>query len=179
MINILLAAAVSMAHPVKAASIEALLRAKDQMLLDAVGTGDHAPWEAAMAENAIFVDEEGNVTSRDAFLKELSPPPPNWSGSLVISKYELHVTGDVAMVIHTDDEQENWHGQTIHAQYVTTETWQHGSHGWKLRLSHAHVMNRDPPSIAISPDKMDEYIGDYRAAPDMAISQNLPVSTNP
>jgi len=33
-------------------------------------------------------------------------------------------------VVHTDDEQEQYHGQRLTAQYLTTETWQRQNGTW-------------------------------------------------
>ncbi len=39
--------------------ITALLRAKDQALLDALAPGDRKVWEDALARDAVYVDENG------------------------------------------------------------------------------------------------------------------------
>ncbi len=99
-----------------------LLRAKDQALMDAIAPGDRKPWEQALAADAVYVDEEGNIMDRAAFLKELNPLPTGVSGNIKITSYVVHVSGDLATVVHTDDEQENYHGQMLTARYITTET---------------------------------------------------------
>src|SRR5215472_116523 len=101
----------------------ALLRAKDQALLDAIAPGDRKVWEDALATDAVYVDENGVILTRTDFLKQLQPLPAGASGNLRITFYEAHIAGDLATVIHTDDEQENYHGQTLLARYLTTETW--------------------------------------------------------
>lgn len=62
--------------------ITALLRAKDQALLDAIAPGDRKVWEDALATDAVYVDENGVVMDRAAFLKQLEPLPAGASGNL-------------------------------------------------------------------------------------------------
>jgi hypothetical protein len=143
--------------------LEGLLRAKDQALLDAFAPGDKAVWDAALAPDAFYVDENGEVMRREAFLKQLTPLPAGSSGHIAISAYRLTLDGDVAITIHTDDEEENYHGQLLNARYLTTETWQRRDGEWKLLCVHAYAVLHDPPEIALSSGELDGYVGRYQA----------------
>ena len=81
-------------------------RQRDQALLDAFAPGDVKVWDAALAADAVYVDENGTVMNRADFLKQLMPIPAGVSGTIAISAYSAHETGDVVTVIHTDDEDE-------------------------------------------------------------------------
>jgi hypothetical protein len=144
-----------------------LLRAKDQMLLDALAPGNQKVWDQALAADAVYVDENGAVMDRDQYLKQLLPLPPGSSGSLQITTYTAHVSGDLATVVHTDDEQENYHGQMLFARYLTTETWRREAGEWKLHLVHAYAVLKDPPAISLPPESMQQYVGRYVAAADL------------
>ena len=148
--------------------ITSLLRAKDQALLDAIAPGDRKVWEDALATDAVYVDENGVILNRSDFLKQLEPLPAGASGNLRITYYEAHIAGDLATVIHTDDEQENYHGQSLQARYLTTETWRRGDGDWKLYLVHVYAVPKDPPAIKLPPKELEEYVGRYEAAPDLA-----------
>jgi len=145
----------------------ALLRAKDQALLDAIAPGDRKVWEDAMATDAVYVDETGIIQNRADFLKQLQPLPAGASGNLHITYYEAHIAGDLATVIHTDDEQENYHGQTLQARYLTTETWRLDDGDWKLYLVHVYAVPKDPPVIKLPAKELEQYVGRYSAAPDL------------
>ena len=146
-----------------------LLRAKDQALLDAIAPGDRKVWDQALAADAVYVDENGTVIERAEFLKQLDPLPAGTSGTIKIASYSAHVAGDLATVIHTDDEEENYHGQILHARYLTTETWrlQEGDGEWKLHLVHAYAVLHDPPAISLPADDMRQYAGRYTAGTDL------------
>lgn len=144
-----------------------LLRAKDQALLDAIAPGDRKVWDDVLASNAVYVDENGAVMNRAEYLKQLEPLPPGASGTLKIASYSVSFSGDLATVIHTDDEQENYHGQMLHAQYLMTETWRHDSGDWKLYLVHAYAVQKDPPAINLPSESMAEYAGRYSGGSDL------------
>ena len=95
-----------------------LLRAKDQALIDAIAPGNRQLWDETLAPDAVYVDENGAIMNRAEYLKQLEPLPPGATGSLHIASYDAHISGDLATVIHTDDEQENYHGQMLTARYL-------------------------------------------------------------
>jgi ketosteroid isomerase-like protein len=145
----------------------AVLRAKDQALLDAIAPGDRKVWEQALASDAVYVDESGTILDRAAFLNQLTPLPAGASGTLEISNYQARVIGDLATVIHLDDEHETFHGQKLFAQYLTTETWRRDGDDWKLYLIHTYAVLKDPPSITLPEKELRQYVGEYSASPDL------------
>lgn len=145
-----------------------LLRAKDQALLDAIAPGDRKVWDDALAANAVYVDENGAIMNRAQFLKQLDPLPPGASGCLRIASYSANFSGDLATVVHTDDEQENYHGQILHAQYLMTETWRRDGSEWKLYMVHAYAVLKDPPAVTLPSGSMAEYAGRYSGGSDLA-----------
>jgi hypothetical protein len=70
-------------------------------------------------------------------------------------------------VIHTDDEEETYHGQQLTAQYLMTETWQRRDGIWKLLLVHAYSVLKEPKSVVLLAADLDAYTGRYAAAPDL------------
>jgi hypothetical protein len=145
----------------------ALLRAKDQALLDAIAPGERKVWEDALASDAVYVDESGTVMDRAKFLAELTPLPAGATGTLQIANYQAKVMGDLATVIHLDDEHETYHGQKLFAQYLTTETWRRDGDDWKLYLVHTYAVLKDPPTITLPEKETLQYVGEYTAAPDL------------
>lgn len=144
-----------------------LLRAKDQALLDAIAPGDRKLWDEALAPEAVYVDENGAVMDRAQYLKQLDPLPAGASGTLRIASYSAKVVGDLATVVHTDDEEENYHGQVLHAQYLMTETWRKDSGAWKLSLVHVYAVPKDPPAMDLAASLLAEYAGRYSGGDDL------------
>lgn len=156
--------------PARAAAVnptEDLLRTKDQALLDAIASGDRKVWDEALATDAVYVDENGVIMDRAEFLKQLEPLPAGTSGTLRIDSYSAHVAGNLATVIHTDNEQENYHGQMLSARYLMTETWHLESGEWKLVMVHAYAILKDPPAITLPAKDLQEYVGRYAGGPDL------------
>ena len=145
-----------------------VLRAKDQVLLDAIAPGDRKVWDEALAPDAVYVDENGVIMNRAEYLKQLDPLPAGASGTLRIASYSAHINGDLATVIHTDDEQENYHGQILHTQYLMTETWRRDADAWKLYLVHVYAVQKDPPAIDLSAASLAGYAGRYSGGDDLA-----------
>ena len=143
------------------------LRAKDQTLLDAIAPGDVKTWDDALAVNAVYLDENNQEMNRAEFLAQIQPLPKDVSGNIQISKYSAQFSGDVATVIHTDDETENYHGQNLKAQYIMSETWQKQAESWKLLQVHASVVLQEPKAIALPPSELDAYVGRYSAAAEV------------
>jgi hypothetical protein len=161
-------AAIQTAAEPDAASIQQRLRANDQALLDAIAPGDRAVWERLLAKDAVYVDENGAVLHREQFLAALKPLPAGNSGHIDIVHYEVTIRGNVALVIHKDDERENYHGLALRADYLMTETWVKEGADWRLALVHVYVVAKDPPAIKMPANRLAEYEGSYRAAPDLA-----------
>jgi ketosteroid isomerase-like protein len=144
-----------------------LLRAKDQALLDAIAPGDKKVWDQALSADAVYVDENGTIIDRAEFLKQLEPLPAGASGDLKIVEYSARVNGDLALVIHTDDELENYHGQKLSARYLTTETWRREAGEWKLYMVHTYAVLKDPPAISLPAPEMQQYAGRYTGGADL------------
>lgn len=144
-----------------------LLRGKDQALLDAIAPGDRKVWDEALAPEAVYVDENGIIMNRAEYLKQLDPLPAGASGTLRIASYSAHIAGDLACVTHMDDEEENYHGQVLHAQYLMTETWRRDAGAWKLYMVHVWAVLKDPPAIELPASTFAEYAGRYSGGDDL------------
>jgi hypothetical protein len=164
---LLILAAEVAAAPSAPPDLVSLLRAKDQALLDAIAPGDRAVWDRTLTPEAIYVDEEGHTFTRAEFLAELRPLPSGVSGQITIADFQVHRVGDTVLVVHRDEERENFHGHQLQATYLMTDTWVQRNGEWQLAMVHVHVMNGDPPAITLSPAKLDQYVGRYTAGPDL------------
>ena len=150
------------------AVVQKQLRADDQALLDAIAPGDKAVWERLLAQDAVYVDENGTVMNRAQFLAALKPLPAGSSGHISIVDYQARIHGPVALVVHKDDERESYHGIALRADYLMTETWIKEGADWRLTLAHVYVVAKDPPAIKTPANLLAEFEGRYRAAPDLS-----------
>jgi len=144
------------------ADLARTLEAADQALMNAFAPGDRSVWDAALAPDAVYLDENNVLFSRAEFLEQLTPLPPHTSGQIKAINIHFTRSGDVAIIVHEDEEAEDWHGQILHATYLTSETWQRTGGGWKILMVHESVKNLDPPSVKLSADDLAAYAGVYR-----------------
>src|SRR6202046_4671618 len=165
---LVIAALQSAAADANPASVQNQLRTAYQTLLDAIARGDKAVWERLLAADAIYVDENGAVMNRAQFLAALKPLPSGSSGQITIVDYQATIHGQGALVVHKDDERENYHGIPLRADYLMTETWVKEGAEWRLALVHVYVVAKDPPAIKTPATRLAEYEGSYRAAPGLA-----------
>ncbi len=149
------------------ADFAAELKAKDQALLDAIAPGQHDVWERLLTKDAVYIDENGMELDRTAYLKSLVPLPPGVTGHLTIIDYSVRHSGDVALVIHRDDEREEYHGLPLRAGYLTSETWLRIGQEWRLAMVHAQIVAVEPPSVVLSAAVLDGYVGTYQAGADL------------
>ncbi len=160
-------AALAAAALANAPNPTAALRARDQALLDSIAGGGRKLWDATLAPEAIYVDENGRILDRATLLKEMEPLGPGASGTIAITDYQATFIGGLALVVHTDEEHEAYHGQDLLAHYRMTETWRRQGGEWRLAMVHAYAMLRPPAAVALPAAVLDAYAGRYRAGPGL------------
>jgi hypothetical protein len=137
------------------------LRAKDQALLDATAPGDRATWDKALTADALYIDENGEIMDRAAFITALNPLPKGISGHIDIADYRVTAHGETALVVMRLDEHEDYFGVPLRAKYLMTETWVRQSGDWRLALVHAYVVPKDPPAVPVPAAALEGYSGRY------------------
>jgi hypothetical protein len=156
---LLFSAAMSLAQS-DDAKLATELRAKDEVLLNAVHRGDRKTWADATTDDFLYI-EDGEIQSRDTFLKELEE---DGSAPLIISTFEVHRIGDTAMVLHRDDVPQRPLHDYRNTHLLFSETWQKGEGTWKLRRVDITRLRIDPPPITLTPAQIDELTGTYTFA---------------
>lgn len=148
--------------PAFAEDLSATLTRQSQELYDAVSNGDAKVWEKYLDIDAVYVDEAGAVTLRDELVKQIVPLPKGISGEIKVETLQTKVHGDTAVTVHREHETENYFGQVLHAEYLTTTVWRKEASGWKVISVQALAELKDPPAIALSAAKLDDYAGTYK-----------------
>jgi ketosteroid isomerase-like protein len=154
-------------------SVPDLLQRQTQEMMDAVGSGGVAVWERYLDAGAIYIDENGNVSTKQEMVDGIKPLPEGVSGSIRVTGFRAVVEGDVAVATHVDDEHENYHGHALHCQYRTTETWRRTADGWKLAGGQVLALRTDPPAAPIAQALQREYCGRYSLSPGIAYEIRL------
>jgi ketosteroid isomerase-like protein len=149
------------------ATVEQLKRAT-QELLDAVAPGDAAVWQSRLAEDCIYSDEEGNVKTKQDLLKELKPLPKGYLGSIKMGEPKVLARENVIVLSHRDREELELYGQKLVTYFQSTDTWAKSQDGqWRLIAVQVMAIPNERKPIAVSPEKLDEYVGQYQLAHDV------------
>jgi uncharacterized protein DUF4440 len=133
-----------------------------QALMDATSSGDATVWERLLAPDCLYVEEDDTIKSKADMMKETVPLPKGISGTIRVEILRFHQDGDIAVAVHRDHETENYFGQVLHAEYLTTTTWRHGVDGWRLIAGQVLAEPIDPPAVKLPPAALAEYAGTYR-----------------
>lgn len=166
--RILLAIAILLVTvPAGAEDLSALLQRQTQEMMDAVSSGDATVWEKYLDAGVVITDEAGGVTNKKDAVAQITPLPKGISGTITVTDWHLYSHGDVAVATHVSDEHEDFHGQKLHALYRTTTTWAKEPGGWKVIAQQTLALRQDPPAVQLEGAALDDYVGRYRAAPDL------------
>ncbi|HEX6536847.1 MAG TPA: DUF4440 domain-containing protein [Gemmatimonadaceae bacterium] len=135
-----------------------------QALLDAVGSGDTAVWTRYLADDGLFVDENGEIHTKRELVARIHPLPPGLDGELCVSAPRLVVSGSTAVLTYDALERETVYGQTLRTHYHTTDTYVNRGGAWRLFASHTAVLPSEHTAVA-PPPTLGDYVGRYELAP--------------
>ena len=150
------------------------LKRQTQELYDAIAPGHATVWEHYLDANCRYTSEDGEVFNKAQMVAQTKPLPTGVTGSIKVIYVQVTHHGTVAITNYIADEDENYHGHLLHAQYRSTDTWTKSSAGWRLIASQALALRTDPPAMDLDVKHAREYVGRYVLAPGVAyeIRQN-------
>jgi hypothetical protein len=118
----------------------------------------------------VFINESGQIATKKDLVEGAGPPPPGVSNKLVQTDFVCRVHGPVAVTSFTDNSTVGFHGQTLHASYLSTEVWFDESGIWRMISSQTLALAVDPPAITLPSSVLDEYAGSYSAGPGYVLT---------
>jgi hypothetical protein len=160
-------------HAADDAALSAELQARTQTLVDAIASGNKAPWDAATDPALIFVTENNEVIGKARLLKEMEPLPAGLVGSIKVMDYRLQRHGDSAVATYIADETLDYHGQILKTKFRTTDSWHRQAAGWKMVSSMTLAVLGDPPAIALPASALAAYVGRYSLTPAIGYTIRL------
>lgn len=147
------------------AEISALLLRKTQAFSEAAQRGDGSAMAAMLDERVVFFNEGGDDANRADMAAAKPVASPGITTRMTVEDWHCEVHGDVAVASFIDDQRQDWHGQPFHARYRSVETWLQQGDDWRMIASETIALRDDPQAIQLSPALLDDYVGDYEAAP--------------
>jgi Domain of unknown function (DUF4440) len=145
-----------------AGALETQLIAQVQARLDAIPVGNKTPWERDLDPRALLMDEEGNISSKQAFLAALTPLPKGSSGTLRVTHPRFEQDGDVAVLAFIADEHEMIYQAHFQARFGMVDTYHKVGDQWLLVSDQQTRLPLDPPTVSIDGEHMRRYAGRYR-----------------
>jgi hypothetical protein len=137
---------------------------RTQELMDSVVPGNQDPWKRYFAEDATYFDEKGRAMDKAALVKDISPMPAGYSGSIKLRNPESHLLGDTAILSYDLDESETVFGQQLKARYHGTDTWVRRKGEWQIVAGQMLRYYEDPAPGDLDTARIKEFLGTYELA---------------
>src|SRR5262245_1837185 len=86
-----------------ASDLGAQLRGQTQQLMDALAAGDRSPWQRFIAEDVVFLTEDGTRKSKADLVAEIRAFPPEIWGRIRVTDYVVVRNDRVAVATYVAD----------------------------------------------------------------------------
>lgn len=148
---------------------EELVR-RTQEMDDAIAHGDQTPWKKYIAEDVMYFDEKGRNMDKTALVKDITPFPKGYSGSIRVVNVQSRVAGDTAILSYDMEESETIFGQNLKGRYHQTDTWMRRGGEWRIVAAQVLRYYEDPAAGRADVKKFPGYVGTYELAPGVTMS---------
>jgi hypothetical protein len=138
---------------------------RTQEIMDATAPGIPDPWQKYFAEDAMYFDEKGRAMDKAALLKDVSPLPKGFSGTIKVLNARSNILRDTAVLSYDLDETENVYGQELKARYHGTDTWMQRNGQWQIIAGQMLRYYEDPAPGASNSADHKSYAGTYELVP--------------
>jgi ketosteroid isomerase-like protein len=146
--------------------VPSIIRRQSQEFSDASASGDAKALAKLLHERVLFMNEGGDMPTRKDIVESAQPSPLGTSNTLKQEDFRIEVHGPVAVTSFTDVSTVQFHGQTLHAKYLSTEVWLREAGTWKMISSQTMAAQDDPPAVKLPEQVLHEYVGTYEAGSD-------------
>jgi Domain of unknown function (DUF4440) len=146
---------------------------RTQEMFDGTAQGDQAPWLKNFADDSMYFDEKGRSMDKAALVKDVTPLPSGYSGSIALVNPRSHIIGDTAILSYDLNEKETIFGQNMTARYHGTDTWMYRNEKWQIVAGQIFRYYEDPAPGKVDGRKYSSYAGTYELAP--GITQTISI----
>ena len=148
--------------------VAALIKRQSQEFSDASASGDAKVLGKYLDDRVLFMNEGGDMPTKKDIVDGAQPPATGTAHKLTQEDLKIEVHGNVAVTSFTDVSNLQFHGQTLHAKYLSTEVWLREADGWKMISSQTMAAQDDPPAVTLPSVTLDEYVGTYQIGGDLS-----------
>jgi len=143
------------------------LQSETQALVDALGKGDKAVWDAALDPAAVIIDDGNHVLTKAQLLSGIGPLPDGQSGQIRVANFQLNRDGPIAIATYINDESLDYQQQLIRTKYRVLDVWMQRGKDWKLVASRSAPILDDPASVVLPAEALKQYAGQYELTLDI------------
>ena len=147
----------------------ATIRRLSQEFSDASAKGDAAVFKRLLHKDVVFMNESGQVATKDELVAGAQPSAAGVTNELVQDNFHVVFVGPVAITSFTDHATVHFFGQVIRPDFRSTEVWTKVGSGWQMISSQTVALLVDPPAVPIPAKLLDDYVGTYAADPSFVI----------
>jgi len=152
----------------RAEDVAALIKRQSQEFSDASASGDAKVLGKYLDDRVLFMNEGGDMPTKKEIVDGAQPPAKSTDHKLTQQDFKIEVHGNVAVTSFTDVSDLQFHGQIVHAKYLSTEVWLREAGGWKMISSQTMAAQDDPQAVALPAATLDEYVGTYQLGGDLS-----------
>jgi len=134
---------------------------RTQEIMDAVAPGNPEPWQKYFAEDGMYFDEKGRSMDKAALLKDVSPLPKGYSGTIKVLNAKSNILSQTAVMGYDLDETEVVFGQELKARYHGTDTWVRRNGEWQMVAGQMLRYYEDPAQGQPNAAAYRDYAGRY------------------
>jgi hypothetical protein len=138
---------------------------RTQELNDALVPGNQEPWKKYFADDATYFDEKGRAMDKAALVKDVTPMPAGYSGSIKVLNPKSRFLDDTAILSYDLDETETIFGQELKARYHGTDTWALRNGQWQIVAGQMLRYYEDPAAGVLDRTRAAQFVGTYELAP--------------
>lgn len=142
--------------------LSALLKAKTQEFSDAGQEGKGAVMEALLDDQVVFVNEGGDIATKQDIVSSASPPQPGVERHIEVTDWSLTPHGATAVAKFVDVLTQKIGAQTVQYSFLSTEVWQKKKGRWLMISSQTLALQQDPAAVTLPETVLDQYVGDYK-----------------
>lgn len=141
-----------------------------QEFFDAVAVGNQEPFKKYYADDVLFSDEKGRNMDKAALVKDITPLPQGFSGTIKVVQPQSRIVGDTAILSYDLDETETVFGQKMTARYHEIDTWMRRAGRWQIIATQVHRYYEDPAPGKADISKFPNYVGTYQLSAERTLA---------
>jgi len=158
----------------KSDAIATFLEQQTLAFHDARRHQDKTAMQHFVADEALFINEDGSVTGSGDTRRDTSDVTLKGNSSAItVTDWVLHYSGDVAVASFVGEQTGDSGNPALSHKFLSVETWIKSNAAWKLIASQSIPLYADSPAVILSSSALNEYVGTYTGGTGLSVVISL------